>query len=685
MAVIRSFPPVAQAKQVTPQQAVRPPASGLAAICQDRYRSASMWRTQSKSAPADKAADTLMHEARRLYHGILSPDQEKLAADVAGVKINMVADRALVAEAWMRDVVLSNMDSLITIEPTPLPELSASAMDEAVRQIKDALKARLRAAGYPDLNDQAMAAMPQEVRRELAMWLADTARTMKGAALAKQMELAKAGAKDMERLIHDQLIEAGFRNEFAAFVRDFSHMPFAVLKAPSIEMVNKPKWVGDRWVMRSQRQLAVRRVNPWNLYWAPDAVSAQTGGFLAEIIPTRKDVLMAMAKLPGWQNDAVVNALEEFTMRSPVDWLARNPDNPAAQQLGWAADQTIDRLQVHGVFSGRELQAYGIGQGLAPTEFVEASVTLVGSHVLQAKITEASMAGKRPYHVVSFRPSADHFCGCGLANLGADMQVAAYAGFWSMLRNASYASGARGEADVARIKDYIPAGATPEQVLNQQFHFVSPDLGRSAGGASAFRFHNVPHYVTQFLSLLDDVGRRMDRATGIPAIASGGLDYATAGRSHAGLSQLLGSALKTLKLLLGNIDNDALQPIGEAFYRINMQEDKEKRFAMLDANVKARGTAGLLERELRKSGAVEALQAAPALAQLSQMGGNPLPPALVSDIVGAAAEGLGVDITAYPEMQPGGGSVGAVDRAVTAQFGSTQPVPVRGGGMSPAT
>jgi hypothetical protein len=254
-----------------------------------------------------------------------------------------------------------------------------------------------------------------------------------------------------------------------------------------------------------------------------------------------------------------------------------------------------------------------------------------------------------------------------------------------MLRNASYASGARGEADVARIKDYIPAGATPEQVLNQQFHFVSPDLGRSAGGASAFRFHNVPHYVTQFLSLLDDVGRRMDRATGIPAIASGGLDYATAGRSHAGLSQLLGSALKTLKLLLGNIDNDALQPIGEAFYRVNMQEDKEKRFAMLDANVKARGTAGLLERELRKSGAVEALQAAPALAQLSQMGGNPLPPALVSDIVGAAAEGLGVDITAYPEMQPGGGSVGAVDRAVTAQFGSTQPVPVRGGGMSPAT
>ena len=685
MAVVRSFPPVAQAKQVTPEQAVRPPASGLAAICQDRYRSASMWRTQTNSAPANKAADTLMHEARRLYHGVLTPDQEKLASDVAGVKINMVADRALVAEAWMRDVVLSNMDSLITIEPTPLPELSASAMDEAVRQIKDALKARLRAAGYPDLSDQALAVMPGEVRQELAMWLADTARSMKGAALAKQLEMAKAGAKDMERLIHDQLIEAGFRNEFAAFVQDFSYMPFAVLKAPSVEMANKPKWRSNRWVIEAQRQLAVRRVNPWNIYWAPDSVSAQTGGFIAELIPTRKDVLMAMAKLPGWEQQAVVNALEEFTMRSPVDWLARNPDSPAAQQLGWAADQTIDRLQVHGIFSGRELQAYGVGKGLGVTEFVEASVTLVGSHVIQAKITDATSAGKRPYHVVSFRPSPDHFCGRGLANLGADAQIAAYAGFWGMLRNASYASGARGEADFSRIKDFLPSGATPEQVLNQQFHFTTPDMSRSAGGAPAFRYHNVPHYVAQFLSLLEDLGRRMDRATGIPAIASGGLDYATAGRSHAGLSQLLGSALKTLKLLLSNVDNEVLQPIGEAFYRINMMEDRGVRFSTLDANVKARGTAGLLERELRKGAAVEALQAAPALAQLSQMGGNPLPPALITDIVGAAAEGLGVDTTAYPELQPGGGAVGAVDRAVTAQFGSTPPVPVQGGGMSPAT
>ena len=36
-----------------------------------------------------------------------------------------------------------------------------------------------------------------------------------------------------------------------------------------------------------------------------------------------------------------------------------------------------------------------------------------------------------------------------------------------MMRNASYASGARGEVDITRIRAYIKQSATPESVLNQ--------------------------------------------------------------------------------------------------------------------------------------------------------------------------------------------------------------------------
>ena len=683
--VIRSFPAAPRARQISPEAAVRPPATPLVQLCQDRYRSAVMWRGQAASGPANVSADALMHEARRLYNGLLSPEQAKLCEDLAGVKVNLIAERAYVFEAWLRDTVLTNIDSLITLSPTPLPELSSSAMDDVARQVKDALMARLRAAGYPDPNDPGLSAMPLEVRQELALWLAETARSLKGAALAAQTAMADAGAKDMERLLHDQLIQADFRREFSAFVSDLSYMPFAVIRAPGLEAAMVPHWAGNKWTTKSTKRPTARRVSPWNFYWSPDSTTPHNGGFIAEVLPTRKDQLMAMAtRLDGWRREAVIAALDEYSNRSPIDWLHRNPETSASAKLGWTADQSIDRLVVHGVFSGRELQEYGIGAGIDRNEFVEAAVTLVGDHVIQARLAEVPQGGLRPYHATSFRRSPDHFCGRGLANLGADLQVAAYSAFWSMMRNASYASGARGEVDITRIRAYIKQSATPESVLNQQFHFVDPDLSRTQGGAPAFRYHNVAIYVGEFQRLLEGLGQRMDRATGVPAIASGGLDYATAARSHAGLSQLLGSALKTLKRTLDDVDTDVLEGVGRAFYQYNMQAEPA-RFSMLDANVKARGTAGLLERELKKSAAIEALTAAPALVQLAQVGGQQVPPALVTDIVAAAAEGLGVDTSAYPELQRGGGMKGAVDRAVINRFGSTPPVPTPGGGLSPAT
>lgn len=685
--VIQDFKPPAATPQKSPERAVRPPASGLVAICQDRYRAAAMWRGQGGSGPVSRSADSYMHEARRLYYGVLSPEQEALAADLAGIKINMVADRADIMASWLLDVVESNLDQLITVSPTPLPELSASAIEDVTRQIKEALVSRLKESGYPDLTPEAMAAMPPAVREQIALWLTETARSMKGAALAMQRSMAEQGAKDMQRLIYDQFVEAGFRQEFEAFIKDYSYMPYAVLKAPSVEMAMQPRWEGNKWLMKAQRQLAVRRVSPWDLYWSSDSTTPHNGSFVAEVIPTRKDVLMAMAtsKIRGWIPDAARKAMEEFATRAPVDWLQRNPDSDNAKKVGWSEGQTLDRLEMHGLFSGRELAEYNIGAGIGRNEFVEAQVTLVGSHVVRARLPRVAMGGKRPYHVASFDQSKDHLCGRGLANLGADLQIAAYSAFWAMMRNGSFASGARGEVDLSRIRNNIKANATPEDVLNQQFHFVEPDMSRSAGGAAAFRWHNVPHYVSQYQLMLDDLGRRMDKRVGVPAIASGSLDFATAGRSHAGLSQLLGSAVKTMKAKLRIIDQNILEPVGEAFYRINMEDDKDGRFSGLDAAPKARGTSGLLERELRKSAAIEALQAAPALLQVAQMGGQTLPPGLVTDIVAAAAEGLGVDTSPYPELAQGGEIGRALDQQAVGQFGTTPAVPLQKGGLAPAT
>jgi hypothetical protein len=629
----------------------RNPSAGpteLGVLVRDRYNAAALYRNQSTSGPRDRSAQTDMEECRRLVRGILTPEQHKLAEDVAGVKLNIVDAKATVAEAWIKDVVEANINNLLTVEPTPQPELSKSAKREVVESIKEDLAKRLRDSGYPI--DAPMDAMPSSTQKELSAWLTNQVQELKSVVKAREKELVTQASREMELLISDQLIETGFKSEFSDFVSDFLRLPFAVVRVPSVEMLPDSEWNGDKWVEKTAKKVAFRRVSPWNFYVSPDSSTAQNGSYVAERIPTRKDQLMRMAKLPNWIQENVVAALMDFsTGRVNLDWLSPNPDTKGAN-LGWPTHHTVDRLVVHGIFSGRELEKYNIGAGIGRTEFVEACVTILGTHVLQARLGAVRAANFRPYHATSFRKETDYFYGTGLPNKLADIQVSVYAAFWAMMRNASYSAGARGEVDIDRIKQFIKEDSTPENVLAAQFHFVGPDNSRTQGGQSAFKFHNIPNYVAQFSSLIDDLLRKADLESGIPSIASGDLQYSTAGRSARGILALYGAATKTMKILFNQIDEDIFGPAGMSLYKYNIQ-DQPKKFLNLDAEVKARGTASLMEQELKKGAAIESLQAAPALVQLAQTGGADLPPGLIKDILVNAAEGLGIDTSGYPELR----------------------------------
>jgi hypothetical protein len=147
------------------------------------------------------------------------------------------------------------------------------------------------------------------------------------------------------------------------------------------------------------------------------------------------------------------------------------------------------------------------------------------------------------------------------------------------------------------------------------------------------------------------------------------------GRAFRSVATLYGAATKRIKQVLTNVDQTVLSNLGAAMYHHNMLYalDEHPEFINLDASVKARGTAGLLEQELKNQAAVEALQAAPGLVQLAQLGGTQLPSGLVNSIVANAAKGLGVDVSAYPELTADGAFTRAVDQAAINNMGPAAP------------
>ncbi len=648
----------------------------LSHLVRDRYMQALMWRTNSMSGPDQRSASSIMEECRNLYGGILSPAQEQIAADVAGVKLNFVREKADILHSWMLDVTNANMEQLITVNSTPNPELSELAREELREELWGALVAKLTEQGY-QADEAGLGHMPPAVRNEITTYLGKAADELKSAAHAREKSLAETAAKAMERMITDQMIEAGFHKEYGAFLHDFCTRPVAILKAPVIESVQAPRWNRNKWSLTFQDKLRVRRVNPYNLVVSPDSTTTQNGAYLIERIPMRKDQLMAMSKSPYWIRENVIAALIHFEGGGPHDWLSVNPEQQVSRLAGWPLHQTIDCLQMHGLFTGRELERYNIGKGLDPLEFVEAVVTVIGPYVIQVRLQVVQQGGFRPYFSSSFKPSNDCFYGRGLPNLLADTQIAAYSAFWGLMRNSSYAAGARGEVDFTRISEFLTENATPEQVLAQPFHFTNPDRARTQGGASAFNFHTIPNSTEKYINLLQFLEKKADDESGVPAIAGGELQQATVGRAFRSVSMLYGAATKRIKQVLTHVDQTVLGPIGQAIYYYNMEHHLKdnKDFMRLDAAVVARGTSGLLEQELKNQAAVEALQAAPGLVQLAQAGGTSLPGGLINKIVANAAEGLGIDISSFPELNADTSLNKAVDKATLSNAGPQAPQP----------
>jgi hypothetical protein len=99
-----------------------------------------------------------------------------------------------------------------------------------------------------------------------------------------------------------------------------------------------------------------------------------------------------------------------------------------------------------------------------------------------------------------------------------------------------------------------------------------------------------------------------DEETGLPSIMHGQTGVSGTGRTASGLSMLLGGASLSLKTVVKNIDDYLLKPIGEAYFQWNMQFNVDAPDAIGDLEIKPRGTAAVMQKEVRSQRLTALLQ-----------------------------------------------------------------------------
>jgi len=118
---------------------------------------------------------------------------------------------------------------------------------------------------------------------------------------------------------------------------------------------------------------------------------------------------------------------------------------------------------------------------------------------------------------------------------------------------------------------------------------------------------------------------------------------------------LQGNMMKPIQSALTNLDLDVFAPLGTLLYNTNMKYSKDPDIKG-DCRVRARGAAGMLEREMQKQNALEVVQVIGQLGQNAQIN-----PKLMERAITKALEASGLSLdgeelimdqpTEVPKMQ----------------------------------
>ena len=588
MAEFKTHDPQAEELKVKSLEASDP----IATMVRDRFNRAKRWRGEDKVG--DRSVNQILTDSFNQYHSKLEcGDAELMEQSGVDIKVSITKHKADVLTAWTRDLLLNSADSPFTIDPTPIPELSQRGKDMALLKVKQKLYMQGGFQGGPE----GVIGLVQDIKAEV---------------LEAENDYAREAAGRMTTLIQDQLVSSGWRTEFMDFLFNFSLYPYAVMLGPTPEMRPTFKWKGERPVTELDARLMMKNIDPFNYYWSPDSPGAGKGTFDIIVETRTRQQLIQCAKMQGYITKNVESALDHYT-RGAEDrnWLHPRPDRPAGGMMAWGMDESIDVVRHYGMLSGKELRKYGIS--VDEDQYHECEAHVLGYWTIRLLVNPNPDVTSRPIYASSFQKLPGKVAGYGLGQTVRPFERAFMVALRGALENVGYSIAPLGEVDYGRIQRYM----AEEQIGNIMAGTIVPvDPDLSAGGRPAHYFHTVPSVTGQMTALMGNFLDLTDRFTGLPAALSGQPIGTGVNRTFRGIMALYGNALKGVQSSLANMDSDLFEPMGTAFFNFNMKFSKDDSVKG-DAKVKARGTAGLLQKEIAKQGTSETLQF---IGQLAQSG-----------------------------------------------------------------
>ena len=571
--------------------------SNIIPFIMERYNRAEDYRQQDEERGL---------RAYRNYRGLYGPDVQFTEAEKSRVFIKVTKTKTLAAYGQIVDVLFANNKFPLSVDPTELPEgvvdtVHLDPKEPEQLQNKPNLESPY---GFPgdgkDLPPGATAKSLQERLGPLGEKLEpveDKLREGPGKTpTAIEFSPAKIAAKKMEKKIHDQLEESGASKSLRSSAFEMALFGTGIMKGPFAADKEYPNWNDDGdYDPMFKTVPQVNHVSVWNFYPDPDANNMDEAQFVIERHKMSRTQLRNLKRRPYFRSQVIDEVIEHGENYDKKYWEDDLSD--------YAPEHGIDRFEVleyWGMCDVEMLEDNGVE---IPTELkdfdeLQANVWICNGKLIRM-VLNPFKPSKIPYAASPYELNPYSFFGVGIAENMDDTQTLMN-GFMRMaVDNAVLSGNLIVEVDETNLVPGQDLSLYPGKVFRRQ------------GGApgQAIFGTKFPNVASENMMLFDKARVLADESTGFPSFAHGQTGVSGVGRTASGISMLMGAAQGSIKTVIKNVDDYLLRPLGEGFFRFNMQFDFDSSIKG-DLEVKARGTESLMANEVRSQRLMQFMQVA---------------------------------------------------------------------------
>jgi len=551
----------------------------------------------------------LVHEERWLkayknFRGIYDSTTQYTNTEKSKVFVKITKTKVLAAYGQIVDILFANKKFPLTVESTPIPEGIAefAHLQTPLDQIAPADPYGFKGDGR-ELPPGSLEATGGNLD-----YLGGVAPKYEGAPLAEgkarvgepQISPAQEAALRMEKVIHDQLTNTNAVTTLRNSIFESVLMGTGIVKGPFTHVKTVHKWEnvkgeGKIYTPYAKDIPKIESVSCWDLYPDPVATNMEDCDFVIQRHKMNRAQLKNLMNMPMFNADAIKEVLTGGGNYVDKYFESIIRDD---EYLSRSSYERYEVLEYWGTVDSSFMNEIGAEtEGIDELDQVQVNVWVCGNQILRA-VANPFTPHRIPFQVFPYEISPYQIWGIGVPENMEDAQMLMNGHVRMAIDNLTLAGNLIFDVDETSL------------VPGQNYDIFPGKIFRRQSGVTGTAVNGIkfPNTAGENIQMYDKARQLADEETGIPSIMHGQTGVSGTGRTAAGLSMLLGSAGLSIKTVIKNIDDHMIKPLGEAFFQWNMQFNEDNPDIVGDLEIKPRGVASVMQKEVRSQRLTALLQ-----------------------------------------------------------------------------